>query len=100
MKCKFCNETMKKTGFLENYKFSVYNCKCNASCVIMNENSSKEIIWHDGKPPRAICINDYLNFKKDNEYTITDADYYQVKVKIEDDEMWIDKDNINFMIYM
>lgn len=98
MKCKYCNLEMTSKSEIDNYKFKLYKCKCNATCII-SVNTNDEL-WYDGKPPRVVCMENFMNFKKGETYRIIDADTYNVLVQIGNSEQWIDKDNNKFKIYM
>lgn len=98
MICKYCDKEMKETNMFENNLIRIFNCSCGAFCISDLEEGKN--MWHDGKPPRAHCIENFSVFKKGEDYRIVNADIYQVLVRIEDNEFWIDKDDNRFELYL
>lgn len=97
MKCKYCNKEMNCESETDNI-FEIFKCECNATCII--QINTKEEIWHDGKPPRAECLESFLGFKEGSTYRIIDADLYQVMVVVNRGTDWINKDDKRFKIFM
>lgn len=98
MDCKYCNSNMNFESELDISEIKVYKCKCGASCI--RDVKSSTMLWNDGKPPRVECIKDNMTFKKGETYRIVDADTCQVKVKTNNGDEWIDKDDSRFNIFM
>lgn len=98
MICKYCNKEMKETNMFDNDQVKTFNCTCGALYISDLEEGKK--MWHDGKPPRAHCIESFDVFKKGEDYRIVNADICQILIRLNDGEYWIDKDDTRFELYV
>lgn len=98
MICKYCTNEMKEINMFDNNTIKAFSCSCKALYILDLEDNNE--LWHDGKPPRAHCIKSFNIFEEGMDYRVVNADKYQVLVRIEDKEFWIDKDDERFKLYM